>query len=223
MTTLITKKTYYLIHNALNDPNLATKVLQNYPSTTIIASQYNQIISQKTKTLIKPTFQIYNNNNILNIEITKTLKNIITINTNMITKLKFGNNTQSLLITHKLTKIRHLNIKIKTESTTFTNLSDINNLIITYTNPLNRNHQINLHLTKKKTLPTIQNEITQVTKKINTTKITIELSHSLNVPLPITTNIYKLLYENQPIQKILTNLITNQTIYKINRPIALST
>lgn len=221
ITQIIIEKTYCLHIKTLNKPNLTTKVLKNHPNTTIITSHFDKIITSTTQILINKKFQIYNNNNILNTKLNNTLKNIITIATKITTNLKFNNNTKSLLVTQNLTEIHHLKIYINTNPITFTNITNINNLIITYTNPLNQNHQIKHHLTQNQNLNQIHNKIKQVTKNINTTKITIKLNKKLNIFIPITKNIHQLIYEQHSTFNIIKNLISIQTTYKINQPIIL--
>jgi glycerol-3-phosphate dehydrogenase (NAD(P)+) len=223
MSTLITEETCCLIHGALSGPNLAAEVLRGYPSATVIASRYDRVIAQGTKALMGPTFRVYGNNDVLGVEIAGALKNVMAIGAGVVAGLGFGNNTQSLLITRGLAEIRRLGVKMGAESTTFAGLAGVGDLMVTCTSPLSRNHQIGLRLAEGKTLPAIQNEMTQVAEGVSTAKVAMELSRSLDVPLPITTGIYELLYEDKPIQEVLSDLMANQAVYEVDRPITLAT
>ena len=223
MSALITEETCCLIQGALSGPNLATEVLRGYPSATVIASRFDRVIAQGTQALMGPTFRVYGNNDVLGVEIAGALKNVMAIGAGVVAGLGFGNNTQSLLITRGLAEIRRLGVKMGADSATFAGLAGVGDLMVTCTSPLSRNHQVGLRLAEGKALPQIQEEMIQVAEGVGTAKVAMELSRSMDIPMPITQGIYELLYEDRPIQEVLADLMANQAVYEVDRPITLVT
>ena len=80
---------------------------------------------------------------------------------------------------------------------TFMGLSGMGDLVLTCTGDLSRNRQVGLKLGAGQKLHDIINEMKAVAEGVKTTKALYNLSQKLKVDLPITEQVYNILYEDK--------------------------
>ena len=61
----------------------------------------------------------------------------------------------------------------------------------------------------------------QVAEGVNTAGVVLELSQRLDVFMPISTGIHQLLFDIRPIREVVADLMANDAVYEVDRPIVL--
>ncbi|MDQ3022677.1 MAG: hypothetical protein M3R36_19250 [Bacteroidota bacterium] len=130
-------------------------------------------------------------------EIGGALKNVIAIAAGMSDGAGFGDNTKAAIMTRGINEIMRLGIKCGAKRGTFFGLSGIGDLIVTCSSVYSRNRSVGEQIGKGKKLKTILTEMKMVAEGVATTKAAFELSKKLNIELPITHQVYNILFKDK--------------------------
>ena len=85
--------------SVLSGPNLAAEIIQEIPSSTVIASDNKRITLEVRKFFSSKFFHVYTSSDVIGVEFGGALKNIIAIGVGICYGLKYGNNTVATFIT----------------------------------------------------------------------------------------------------------------------------
>ena len=144
----------------------------------------------------------------IGVELGGAVKNVIAIAAGIIDGLGLGLNTRAALITRGLTEIRRLGLKLGANPRTFTGLAGIGDLLLTCTGDLSRNHTVGKKIGEGRKLNDILSEMRMVAEGIKTAKSVYNLSLKLGVEMPISHEIYHILYDDVSPQDALLRLMT---------------
>ena len=221
MTEVLREETCCIRVGALSGPNLAKEIIANHPSATVVASAFDQVVTEATRVLIGDRFRVYGNSDVLGVELGGALKNVVAIAAGTAAGLGFGDNTKSLIVTRGLAEIRRLGDRLGAVGDTFAGLAGVGDLMVTCASPLSRNHQVGRRLAAGESLDDIARAMNQVAEGLNTARVVHQVSKKLNVPMPISTAVYQMAYEGRTPDEVLLELMRNQATYEIDRPILL--
>lgn len=191
----------------LSGPNIAKEVIKLVPSAAIIASS-NQRIAKKLQALFTTnTFRLYAHKDVLGVELCGALKNIIAIACGISDGLNFGTNTKSALITRGLVEITRLGKKLGANSETFFGISGLGDLATTCFSPHSRNRTVGEKIGKGNKLKDILSKMSSVAEGVETVKSVYRLSKKLDIDMPITNQVYGVLYKNKSPKKAVSDLM----------------
>ena len=180
----------------LSGPNLALEIAQGKIASTVVAST-NMILSQQVQqAIMSASFRIYTNEDVIGVELGGALKNIIALGAGISDGLGNGDNAKYAFITRGLTEITRLGVAAGASPLTFAGLAGLGDLIATCASPLSRNRYVGEQLTKGKLLTEILSSMKNVAEGVHTTVAALRLAKQLDVEMPITNIIYRILYEN---------------------------
>ncbi len=200
----------------LSGPSFAREVASNVPTLVSVASKNKKTASFVQHVFATPLFRVYTNNDIIGVELGGSVKNVIAIASGMIDGLGFGLNTRAALITRGLTEIRRLGLKLGANPRTFTGLSGVGDLILTCTGELSRNYNVGKQLGQGKRLQDILSEMRMVAEGIKTAKSVYNLSRKIGVEMPISHEIYHILYEDASPKEALHKLMTRDLKHELD-------
>jgi len=120
----------------------------------------------------------------------------------------FGHNTRAALITRGLAEISRLALKMGANALTLSGLAGLGDLILTCTGELSRNRSVGIKLGKGMELTNILRDMRMVAEGIKTTKAAYDLSKKMEVAMPITEQVYYILYQNKNPKEAVTELMT---------------
>ena len=136
------------------------------------------------------------------------LKNVIAIAAGAIDGLGFGLNARAALITRGLAEIGRLATAKGASPLTLAGLAGAGDLLLTCTGSLSRNRSVGVELGKGRTLSEILAALGQVAEGVKTTKSAYHLGKELGVELPITEEVYRVLYEDKSARRAVMDLMT---------------
>jgi len=93
---------------------------------------------------------------------------------------------------------------------TFLGLAGVGDLVVTCSTPLSRNYRIGLALGKGTPLDEAIAEIGQVVEGVNTVKLVQEKASELGVYMPLASGLYKIIYENDSLENIISSLMMSE-------------
>ncbi len=192
---------------ALYGPSHAEEVGRGVP-TAIVSCSVNAEVAEAVQDLfMAPAFRVYTNNDLIGTEIGGAIKNIIAIATGITIGLGLGDNSQAALLTRGMAEITRFGTKLGADPMTFSGLTGIGDLVVTCTSRHSRNHRCGLALGQGKKLDEILQDMGMVVEGVKTTKATVELARELGISMPIAEMMYKVLFEDFPVQQAVGELM----------------
>ena len=192
----------------LSGPSFAQEVASQVATVVTIASKRKQVGEMLQKIFATPFFRVYTNDDILGTELGGSVKNVIAIASGVIDGLGLGLNTRAALITRGMTEIRRLGLKLGANPRTFTGLAGVGDLILTCTGTLSRNYTVGKKIGSGMKLSEILAEMRMVAEGVKTAKSVYNLSRKLDVEMPISEEVYHILYEDLSPKEALYRLMT---------------
>lgn len=155
-------------------------------------------------------FRLYTNTDVIGVETAGALKNIIAVGAGILHGLGYGDNAKAAIITRGLAEITRLGVKLGANPLTYSGLSGVGDLIVTGTSIHSRNWRAGDALGRGEKLADIEANMGMVIEGLSTTKAAYELASELNVYMPITQSLYRVIYEGQSLTEGVSDLMNNE-------------
>lgn len=185
----------------LSGPSHAEEVAVHDITTITAASENLSDATYVQSLFMNDYFRIYTNDDVIGVETGAALKNIIALGAGAIHGLGFGDDAKAAIMTRGLAEISRLGVAMGANPLTFIGLSGVGDLIVTCTSVHSRNWRAGNLLGKGHSLDEVLENMGMIVEGVSTTKAAYELSQQLNVDMPITEAIYKVLYEGQDVKQ----------------------
>ena len=191
----------------LSGPSFAKEVAAGMPTAVVVASRDPQQALRAQQVMSTETFRTYTNNDIIGVELGGALKNVIALAAGVADGLGFGYNSRAALITRGLAEITRLGIAKGARPETFAGLAGMGDLVLTCTGDLSRNRSVGIELGRGRSLEEIMSGMNMVAEGVKTTLSTYRLASKLGVEVPITEQMYRILYEGKPPRQAVSDLM----------------
>ena len=192
----------------ISGPSFAREVARNLPTVVTVASKDMEVAALVQQVMVTPHFRVYTSDDVVGVELGGSLKNVIAIAAGIVDGLQLGLNTRAALITRGMTEIRRLGLKMGANPRTFTGLAGFGDLILTCTGHLSRNHTVGKKIGEGKKLGEILGEMRMVAEGVKTAKSVYNLSRKIGVEMPISEEMYRILYEDLSPKEAVYRLMT---------------
>ena len=209
MSEVIRQETSVIRTGALAGPNLAKEILAGQPAATVIASEFDEIIDIGRKVLSSKDFIVYGSYNLKGIELAGALKNIIAIASGVMNQLGFGKNMEALLITRGLREMIHIAQAVGAEIRAFLGTAGVGDLIATATSSQSRNYTFGSYLAQGNKVSEILDKMEEVAEGYRTIKFAYRIVQAAQLEAPITTTLFRVVYEDYSVTKALLELVNN--------------
>jgi len=191
----------------LSGPSHAEEVSVGMP-TTVVASSANVETAKRIQAIFfTPRFRVYTHDDVLGVELGGSLKNIIAIAAGICDGLGFGDNSRAALITRGLAEMTRLGVAMGARAETFSGLTGMGDLIVTAGSRHSRNHNFGAMIAHGLTAEQAQREIGMVVEGINTCASAVALAAKHRVEMPITRQVYAVLYEGKSARQAVQDLM----------------
>ncbi|MDD5594513.1 MAG: NAD(P)-dependent glycerol-3-phosphate dehydrogenase [Candidatus Margulisbacteria bacterium] len=192
----------------LSGPNLSAEIARGLPAATVAAAQDRATAGRVQKTLMLERFRVYTNTDVVGLQLGGALKNVIAIAAGVADGLNLGDNAKAGLLIRGLAEITRLGMALGAKAETFAGLSGMGDLIATCASKLSRNHFVGENIARGRKLPDILKEMRDVAEGVPTAAAARELGKKLKVDLPITEEVYLVLYESKDPYRAISDLMT---------------
>lgn len=204
----------------LGGPTFALEISRGDPSAAVVASHDETFAAEVQEKLSHRSFRVYRTSDVVGVETAGSLKNVIAIAAGVIEGIGLGSNTMAALVTRGLTEIRRLGVALGASGDTFAGLAGMGDLILTCTGSLSRNRRVGVRLGQGKHLEEVLAETRLVAEGVRTCKSATELAQKLGIDMPITFEMYRLLYENETPRNAIQRLMTRALKSESEAPVA---
>jgi glycerol-3-phosphate dehydrogenase (NAD(P)+) len=161
----------------------------------VVVSPDEDIVWEAQQLLALPNLRVYRNTDLAGVELGGALKNVVAIAAGICDGLGFGDNTKAALITRAWSEMSRLALRLGARIETLYGLSGMGDLIATCASSQSRNHTMGELLGKGVSLQEAQRRIGHVAEGVYTTRAALRLAEKLDVELPITWQLNKVLFE----------------------------
>jgi glycerol-3-phosphate dehydrogenase (NAD(P)+) len=195
----------------LSGPSFAKEVINKFPTAVTLATE-----NPDTGLIIQEIFnthyfRVYTHSDMLGVELGGALKNVIAIASGITDGLGLGHNARAALITRGLAEIVRLGVSLGADERTFSGLSGLGDLVLTCTGPLSRNYSVGVSLGKGLKLKEILSSTKSVAEGVATALSAFELSRKQGIEMPITEQIYEVIYKEKTPENAVSMLM-NRTL-----------
>jgi len=181
----------------LSGPSFAKEVMRGVPTAVTLAGQDLETTQEVQRVLSTGRFRVYTSLDVTGVEIAGASKNVIALAAGACDGLNFGYNSRAALITRGLAEISRLGVKMGAHPLTFSGLAGIGDLLLTCTGDLSRNRTVGMQLGQGKKLDEILGGMRQVAEGVITAKSIHFLAEKMDVEMPISERVYRVLYEGK--------------------------
>lgn len=182
----------------LSGPTFAKEMAAGLPTAISLAAtdpQFAQDIAAKLH--CAKSFRVYLNPDFTGVQLGGAVKNVIAIGAGLADGLGFGANARTALITRGLAEMTRLGTAVGASPETFMGMAGLGDLVLTCTDNQSRNRRFGLALGAGKSVAAAIEDIGQVVEGHRNTQEVFVLAQKYNVEMPITEQIYAVLYQNK--------------------------
>ena len=192
---------------AISGPTFALEVARGEPTALVVASPDESWRLYLQRELSAPRFRLYTNPDLIGVEISAAVKNIIAIAAGVVEGLGLGSNPAAALITRGLAEMTRLVVACGGRRETPSGLAGLGDLVLTAYGSLSRNRRVGVALGQGKNIDEVLSSTRMVAEGVKTAKSTVALARRLNVEMPIAEKMYAVLYEGLKPQDAIDDLM----------------
>jgi glycerol-3-phosphate dehydrogenase (NAD(P)+) len=194
----------------VSGPTFAREVAEGLPTAVTVASANQEFAHDMAQRLHSETFRAYTSNDVIGVEIGGALKNVLAIAAGIADGLGYGANTRTAVITRGLAEMMRFGEAIGGQRETFMGLAGLGDLVLTCTDNQSRNRRLGLALGRGESLEDALSHIDQVVEGVQTAREVFELSQREGVDLPITEQVYEVLYQARSPKNAVHELLSRE-------------
>ena len=179
----------------ISGPTFAKELAAGLPTAIALAATDAQFADDLQRLLhCGKSFRVYNNPDFIGVQLGGAVKNVIAIGAGISDGIGFGANARTALITRGLAEMSRLGAALGADATTFMGMAGLGDLVLTCTDNQSRNRRFGIMLGQGTDVASAQAQIGQVVEGYRNTKEVRALAARYGVEMPITEQIYQVLY-----------------------------
>jgi len=194
----------------ITGPSFARETAAGLPTALVLACERNDEAENLAQWFRSPNTRVYPNPDITGAQIGGAVKNVMAVAAGISDGLGFGANARAALITRGLAELSRLGAQLGGKLETFMGLAGMGDLILTCTDDQSRNRRLGLGIGRGEEIKHVIADIGQEVEGYHTTR---ELHHralKLGISMPITEQVYAVLYEGRDPQQAVRELLQRQ-------------
>ena len=196
-------------------PTHAEEVGRRVPSGIVAASQDRDAAERVQDLFMNPRFRVYTSSDVVGVEISAAMKNVIALCAGISDGMGYGDNTRAMLITRGLTEIARLGVALGGNQATFAGLAGVGDLIVTCTSKHSRNHQAGLMIGQGVAPEEALKRVGAVVEGYYAAATGKELANRMGVEMPITEAVYAVLYKGKSVQVAYREMMTRKKNHEV--------
>ena len=198
------------VYSVLSGPSHAEEVVQGLPTAVSVASTLLEEAFEWQVLIGKEAFRIYTSQDVTGVEIGGAMKNVIAIAAGASSGMSLGDNAKATLITRGLAEILRLGIVLGGNPLTFSGLAGAGDLMVTCYSEHFRNFRLGKAIGEGMKVEEALASLGQVAEGYYTAKALESHRRRYGVELPISTGVYRVLYEGASPHEVLEELLLRE-------------
>ena len=197
MTEILKEELGNVCVAVLSGPTIAIEVAKKMPAIVVAASKDKKIANKMQEMFSSEYFRVYTSTDVIGVEISGPLKNIIAVVAGISDGLGFGANTKAAILTRGIVEIQRLGQKLGAKRKTFLGAAGLGDLSTTCISPESRNRTFGERIAKGESLEKILKTTEGVIEGVTTSEAVYQLSKKHKVDMPFVERVYQVIYENK--------------------------
>ncbi len=198
----------------LSGPSIANEIIRGEPTAVVMVGPKPSGTQELQRQLTTDYFRIYQSDDVIGVELSAAIKNIIALGCGISDGLGFGSNAKGALITRGIVEMQRLGIKMGAQAKTFWGLSGLGDLVTTSFSEESRNHKFGRMIGEGKGVEQITEEMVMVAEGVPTSKAVKLLAHRYKIDMPICGVVYKILFESKSPKQAIKDLMSRPLKYE---------
>jgi glycerol-3-phosphate dehydrogenase (NAD(P)+) len=181
----------------LSGPNIASEIADGLPAATALACAHEPTAQMVRDLLNGPQLRFYSSTDVVGVEYGGAVKNIIAIAAGICDGMNLGNNAKAALMTRGIAEMTRLGLAAGAKAETFAGLAGVGDLLVTCMSPHSRNRTLGEAIAQGMTLEEVEAKTPMVAEGVNAARAARELSERMEVSMPITLEVNRVLFEGK--------------------------
>jgi glycerol-3-phosphate dehydrogenase (NAD(P)+) len=180
----------------ISGPTFAGEIARGLPAAVTVAALEPATAERVSAWLRNERVRVYTSDDVAGVQLGGAIKNVMAIAAGISDGLGFGANARAALITRGLAELTRLGVAMGGKRETFMGLTGAGDLILTCTDNTSRNRRVGLGLGQGRRLPEVLKDIDQEAEGVATARELYRLAQARGIEMPITEQVYHVLYDN---------------------------
>jgi glycerol-3-phosphate dehydrogenase (NAD(P)+) len=181
----------------LSGPSHAEELARGLPASVVVSGETQSLNDQIRDVLSHEAFRVYTSTDPLGVELAGALKNILGIAAGICDGLAIGDNGKAALLTRGLVEIARLGVHLGARLETFYGLAGVGDVVTTCYSPYGRNRSVGERIGRGETVEHVLSSMVNVAEGVPTTRSVHSLALERRVEMPITAELYQVLFEGK--------------------------
>lgn len=192
----------------LAGPAIPYDVVLGDPTSLVAVSENEAAARFVQDSFTTENLRVYYHTDLVGVELAAAFKNVIALAAGIADGLGLGLNAKSALLTRGLAEITRLGLALNANPLTFSGLAGMGDLIVTAFSPHSRNHRLGVAIGRGKRPEEAQQELSGVAEGVTTARTGLELARTLKLEMPITEEVYRIVYQGTPPEESIRRLLS---------------
>jgi glycerol-3-phosphate dehydrogenase (NAD(P)+) len=179
----------------LSGPSHAEELARGLPASVVVSGKSESLNVQVRDLLSHETFRVYTSTDPLGVELAGALKNILGIAAGICDGLRIGDNGKAALLTRGLVEIARMGVHLGARPETFYGLAGVGDVVTTCYSPYGRNRSVGERVGRGEPIEKVLSTMVNVAEGVPTTRSVYFLARERGVEMPITAELYQVLFE----------------------------
>ncbi len=193
--------------SVLSGPSHAEEIARGLPASVVVGGIDEHLNAEVSEALNHAVFRVYTNPDAIGVELAGALKNILGLAAGICEGLGFGDNAKAALLTRGLVEMARFAVALGGRDETFRGLAGIGDVIATCYSPFGRNRSVGERIGRGESLDQVLNGMVNVAEGVPTARSVHEMAKTLDIPMPITDEVFAILFESKPPRSAVSNLM----------------
>lgn len=181
----------------MSGPTHAEEVAVGLPTTIVVSSEHMDKAELVQELFMCDCFRVYTNDDLIGVEIGGAVKNIIALVAGVSDGIGYGDNSKAALMARGLMEITRIGTALGAKPETFIGLTGMGDLIVTCTSMHSRNRKAGILIGQGYSMDEAVEHVGMVVEGIKACKAFHELKDKMQVSMPITDNLYDILFNGK--------------------------
>ncbi len=213
-----------LVHEVMGDqprlgivtgPSFAMETATGLPTALVLAAKTTDESEELAALFKTVSTRVYLSTDLVGAQLGGAVKNVIAVAAGISDGLGFGANARTALITRGLAELMRFGTALSGKMESFMGLSGMGDLILTCTDDQSRNRRLGLGVGAGRSALEVMEEIGQEVEGYNTTKELYNKAQEMQISMPITEQVYAVLYQQRDPSEAVKALLNRKVAVEI--------
>ncbi len=181
----------------LSGPSHAEEIARGMPASVVVAGTDEALCVSVRDALNHGMFRVYTNPDALGVEVAGALKNILGIAAGVCDGLELGDNAKAAMLTRGLAEITRFGVHLGATPSTFFGLAGVGDVITTCFSRHGRNRAVGERVGRGERVDEVLAGMVNVAEGVPTTRSVHNQAQARGVDVPITDELYEVLYQGK--------------------------